>query len=117
MLHWGLQAHDPKKQQKVVGGWHSLLHSTDICQPDLLAQVVYYLPGAHIRHNMERLPRLIQYYPMLHIHVGTRDTARGNLGQIKSDNKALGTRVKRMGAQSMVKARLGADGSMHPLAV
>lgn len=46
---------------------------------------------------MERLLRLVwplDYYLLLLIHVGTNNTARGDLEYIESNYRALGTKVK-----------------------
>lgn len=51
---------------------------------------------------MEKLSRLIwlsDHYPMPLIHKGTNDTTRYDSEQISSDYKALGEKVKELGAQ------------------
>lgn len=56
-------------------------------------------------------------HPFLLIHMGTSDIAKGDLGCIKTDDKAQGTRVKSMGVQVMPssillagqEARVGMD--------
>ena len=82
----------------------SLLRGTaaPICQPDREACEVCCLPGAKVRDVTERVPQLVKstdYYPLLLSHVDTNDTARGNLGRIKEDFKALGMQAKSIGAQ------------------
>lgn len=71
------------------------------CQPDLLTREVCYLPWAWIWDVVESLPKLVQpsdYCPLLLLHVGANDTARGNLDSIKRDYRTLGEVVKGMGA-------------------
>lgn len=50
---------------------------------------------------MERLLRFVwpsDYYALLLFHVGTNETARGDLERMKYDYRALGVRLKGMGA-------------------
>ena len=56
--------------------------------------------GAWIQDAVARQPRLDGlYYPLLLFHVGTNDTARGDLESIECDYMALGAMVKGMEAQ------------------
>ena len=55
-----------------------------------------------MRDVTKRLPSLVQstdYYPLLLFHVGTSDTARSSLRNIKKDYRALGAVVRDSGAQ------------------
>ncbi|KAJ7415109.1 hypothetical protein BTVI_39404 [Pitangus sulphuratus] len=71
-----------------------------ICQPDLSSNKVCCLLGAWIQDAVARESRLDRlYYPLLLFHMGTNDTARGDLESIKRDYVALGAMVKGMEAQ------------------
>ena len=88
--------------------------------PDLLSRRVCCLPGAWIRHVMEKLPKLVHesnYYPLLLFHVGANDT-KGKLEIIKQDFRALGMVVKGREAQVIFSAIIpvgGKDGSRRRL--
>lgn len=95
----------PKRSRpKVLGVGNCLLRGAkaSICQPDLISWEVCHLPGVRIRDVMERLPRPIcpsDHEPMLLSHMGTNEIARSIPGQINSDYRALGAKVKESGTQ------------------
>uniref|UniRef100_A0A8C8RI01 C2H2-type domain-containing protein n=1 Tax=Pelusios castaneus TaxID=367368 RepID=A0A8C8RI01_9SAUR len=105
----------PRRKRRVVVVGDSLLRGMEapICRPDKASREVCCLPGARIRDVTEGLSRIIRpsdYYPMLLIHVGTNDTARGDPLQIKGDYRALGARVKEFGAQVVFSSILPVKG-------
>lgn len=72
-----------KKWWVIVMG-DSLLHGTEasICQPDLSTTEVCCLPEAQIRDTVDGPPQLVQpsdYYPLLLLHMGINDTAKGKI--------------------------------------
>lgn len=91
-----------RKWQVVMG--HSLLWGTEapVCQPDQTSRETWCLPRARIQDVVEELLKLVwpsDYYHLLLFHMGTNNTARGNLDYIKCDYRALGAVVKGMGTQ------------------
>ncbi|XP_025065811.1 uncharacterized protein LOC112551083 [Alligator sinensis] len=93
-----------RKRRRVIVVGDSLLRGAEgnICRPDPMAREVCCLPEAKIQDVIIRIPDLIQpldYYPMVLIHVGTNDTARSNPDHVVGDYRALGARLREMGAQ------------------
>lgn len=59
-------------------------------------------PGAEIQDVTGRLPQLVEstdYYPLLHLDVGTNVTVKHNLGKINQDFRVLVAQVTGTGAQ------------------
>ena len=89
-----------------------------ICQPDLSSREVFCLPGVWIREVVERLLKLVQTYGcylLLFFHVGTNDTARGDLESIKTDYRALEEILRDTGAQVLFSVLQGRGRSVRIL--
>ncbi|KAK4825248.1 hypothetical protein QYF61_025647 [Mycteria americana] len=91
---------------------------TTVYQPDLLSREVFCLPGIWIGDIVERLPKLVQTYDcylLLFFHVGTNDSARGNLESIKTDYRVLEVILRDMGAQVLFLILQGRGGTSTTL--
>ncbi|XP_059573298.1 uncharacterized protein LOC132244815 [Alligator mississippiensis] len=99
-----------KKRQVLIIG-DSILRGLEgpICRPDPMTWEVCFMPGAWVRDITESIPAYIRptdQYPMVVIHVGMNDAARGNLNRIMKDFEALGAKLKEMGVQVVFSSLL-----------
>lgn len=66
-----------------------------------------------VKDVTQQLPRLVRasdYYPLLVLHVGGEEVAKGSLKAIKRDIKALGQLVEGSGAQAVFSSILSVAG-------
>lgn len=66
-----------------------------------------------VKDVTQQLPRLVRtsdYYPLLVLHVGSEEAAKGSLKAIKRDIKALGQLVEGSGAQAVFSSILSVAG-------
>uniref|UniRef100_A0A803JJR5 SGNH hydrolase-type esterase domain-containing protein n=1 Tax=Xenopus tropicalis TaxID=8364 RepID=A0A803JJR5_XENTR len=68
-----------------------------ICRKDPTCRTVCCLPGARVRHVVERVDKLLGGAgedPAVLVHIGTNDKVRGGGEVLKNDFKKLGTKLR-----------------------
>uniref|UniRef100_A0A8C5Q0H1 SGNH hydrolase-type esterase domain-containing protein n=1 Tax=Leptobrachium leishanense TaxID=445787 RepID=A0A8C5Q0H1_9ANUR len=69
-----------------------------ICRADRLNRTVFCLPGARVRHVVDRVDRLLGGAgddPAVMVHIGTNDKVRGRWKDLKNDFRELGSKLKK----------------------
>lgn len=92
----GLKVSRPR-QVVVIGD--SIIRRTDriVCRPDHLNRMVCCLPGARVRHVVDRVDKLLGgagHDPAVLVHVGTNDRIHGRWRLLKNQFTELGCKLK-----------------------
>uniref|UniRef100_A0A8C5M2I2 SGNH hydrolase-type esterase domain-containing protein n=1 Tax=Leptobrachium leishanense TaxID=445787 RepID=A0A8C5M2I2_9ANUR len=69
-----------------------------ICRADRLNRTVCCLPGARVRHVVDRVDRLLGGAgddPAVMVHIGTNDKVSGRWKDLKNDFRELGSKLKK----------------------
>uniref|UniRef100_A0A8C5QSS9 SGNH hydrolase-type esterase domain-containing protein n=1 Tax=Leptobrachium leishanense TaxID=445787 RepID=A0A8C5QSS9_9ANUR len=66
-----------------------------ICRADRLNRTVCCLPGARVRHVVDRLLGGAGDDPAVMVHIGTNDKVRGRWKDLKNDFRELGSKLKK----------------------
>uniref|UniRef100_A0A6I8SAG9 Uncharacterized protein n=1 Tax=Xenopus tropicalis TaxID=8364 RepID=A0A6I8SAG9_XENTR len=85
------------KQMVVIGD--SIIRKVDrvICRADRFNRTVCCLPGARVRHVVDRVDTLLGgagHDPAVLVHIGTNDKMNGRWGTLKSEFRDLGSKIK-----------------------
>ena len=104
-----------EKNVKSISNWRFLserYQSTQLTSASFSSEVCC-LPGAHICSITERPPRLAKppdYHPLPLFHVGSHDTATGQLSTTRRDYMSLRAMLKESGAQEVFSSVLPVRG-------
>uniref|UniRef100_A0A6I8SSN1 SGNH hydrolase-type esterase domain-containing protein n=1 Tax=Xenopus tropicalis TaxID=8364 RepID=A0A6I8SSN1_XENTR len=85
------------KQMVVIGD--SIIRKVDrvICQADRFNRTFCCLPGARVRHVVDRVDTLLGgagHDPAVLVHIGTNDKMNGRWGTLKSEFRDLGSKIR-----------------------
>uniref|UniRef100_A0A8C5QPI5 SGNH hydrolase-type esterase domain-containing protein n=1 Tax=Leptobrachium leishanense TaxID=445787 RepID=A0A8C5QPI5_9ANUR len=94
----GIKRASKPRQVVVVGD--SIIKRVDrvICRADRLNRTVCCLPGARVRHVVDRVDRLLGGAgddPAVMVHIGTNDKVSGRWKDLKNDFRELGSKLKK----------------------